>query len=210
MKILAHRGNWKYIGEKNSEKALISAVCEGFGIETDFRDYRGNLVVSHDIATEKALPASDLFREIKKMELAPFMAMNVKADGLSDLMLRNIREFAIENYFLFDMSIPQMLEINKLGLNFFTRQSEYERELILYESAKGVWLDSFIDENYIDYELIDKHLNNLKEVCIVSPELHGRDRKNFWKRLYDYNIESDMLLLCTDYPREAMEYFNEK
>ena len=46
--ILAHRGCWGQSVKRNSFEALKRALEEGFGIETDFRDCNGVIVISHD------------------------------------------------------------------------------------------------------------------------------------------------------------------
>ena len=47
--ILAHRGIHNSNDEtKNSIGALIEAVEQGFGLETDIRDFKGDLYISHD------------------------------------------------------------------------------------------------------------------------------------------------------------------
>ena len=50
MKIIGHRGYWLQETEKNSEVAFYRSLQNGFGIETDIRDYCGKIVISHDIA----------------------------------------------------------------------------------------------------------------------------------------------------------------
>ena len=56
LKIIAHRGFWLEKSEQNSLKAFKKAFENGFGVETDVRDFNGELVISHDIATKNALP----------------------------------------------------------------------------------------------------------------------------------------------------------
>ena len=74
MKIISHRGFWKKASEKNSIHALKKSIEHSFGFETDLRDYKNNLVISHDVA-EKELKNSDLL-----------FAWNIKSDGLSKLI----------------------------------------------------------------------------------------------------------------------------
>ncbi|MBR5913839.1 MAG: hypothetical protein IKZ58_05715 [Selenomonadaceae bacterium] len=62
MKILCHRGAWSVDVEKNSLSAMKKAVALGYGFESDIRDYRGNLVISHDIADEKSPLAEEVFK----------------------------------------------------------------------------------------------------------------------------------------------------
>ena len=48
-------------------------------------------------------------------------------------------------------------------------------------------------------------------VCIVSPELHGRNNTREWANYKNFitNQFSDNLILCTDNPEEAKKYFYE-
>jgi hypothetical protein len=60
IKILAHRGQWNLPEKKNSLSAFERAFSNGYGIETDIRDYKGELVISHNIADETAPKLSEL------------------------------------------------------------------------------------------------------------------------------------------------------
>ena len=53
MKIIAHRGFWKKPEKQNTLGAFYAAIKKGFGIETDVRDYKGKLVISHNVPNEK-------------------------------------------------------------------------------------------------------------------------------------------------------------
>ena len=55
MEILSHRGYWKNEGEKNTKIAFERSFQLGFGTETDIRDYKGELVISHDIADSSCM-----------------------------------------------------------------------------------------------------------------------------------------------------------
>lgn len=50
MEIIAHRGFWKEMNERNTMTALKRAADSGIGTETDFRDYMERLAVSHNVA----------------------------------------------------------------------------------------------------------------------------------------------------------------
>jgi len=116
--------------------------------------------------------------------------------------------FAIENYFVFDMSIPDSIEYLNHGINFFSRQSEHEKKPVLYENCKGIWLDSFMSIWYSSKLIID-HLNHKKQVAIVSPELHNRGHIPLWNMLRTKKIlESDNVILCTDFLVEAKKFFD--
>ena len=103
------------------------------------------------------------------------------------------------------------MEFAEIGLRFFTRRSEYETEPVMYGQAAGVWIDSFKQIDWITKELLQDYISNDKEVCLVSPDLHGKtDYKLFWKKLREWNIDFSKILLCTDHPDEAREFFKDK
>ena len=205
MKILCHRGNWNEAAEKNSLAALRRSIDRGFGFESDVRDYRGALVISHDIADDNSPALEDVFKLLKDANDQFCFAINIKADGLAMKLRDQLRDFGLNNYFAFDMSVPQMLWYRTLGLRFFTRQSEFEKSPALYEDAAGVWLDAFESEDWLTNELICKHLANGKEVCVVSSELHDREPQSMWQKLK--SIGDRNFYLCTDLSTEAAKFF---
>lgn len=208
MRVIAHRGLWYNPSEKNSLYALKNAIDNGFGIETDIRDYCGEIVISHDIPDDKCEKLYKLFEYYNSVNSSVILALNIKSDGIQKKLKDLIKKYSIKNYFLFDMSIPEfVININE-DLKCYTRNSDIESECVLYEKVTGVWLDSFYDMNWINYNNITSHLSNNKKVCVVSPELHNKDYSNTWKMLKE-NILNENILICTDFPKQAKEYFNE-
>lgn len=209
MEIIAHRGYWKQYGERNTLTSLKRARDNKIGVETDFRDLNNILKISHDIADETCPDAEDFFNLFSNTDYT--LALNIKADGIQNLLKKNIEKYGIKNYFCFDMSIPDTITYMEAGLRFFSRESEYELTPILYEKADGIWIDAFESDDWITEEKISKYLYDDKKVCIVSPELHKRDYKKKW---IDYKnmkiINNKNLILCTDYPMEARSFFNEQ
>jgi hypothetical protein len=193
--------------EKNSENSFINSFKLMYGTETDVRDFNGGLVISHDIANESCMEINSFF-DLYNKHTGKVLALNIKSDGLASLLSKTLNKHEIENYFVFDMSIPDTIGYLKLGMKVFIRQSEYERELPFYEECTGVWLDSFLSVWY-DLQIIEHHLKNGKKVCIVSPELHNRDYINLWEILKTSGLQKvDGLILCTDKPVEATNFFN--
>lgn len=208
MQILAHRGYWNKDIKFNSPEAIRSALENGYGFESDVRDFDGRMVISHNIADASCQDAEEVYQWLHEFNDKYTFATNIKADGLKDIIQSYITKYDIKNYFLFDMSVPQMVEFRKMGLRYFTRQSEVETVPVMYDDAAGVWIDGFWGTDWITKELLSKHLTSGKDVCLVSPDLHqNKDYKSFWKRLKEFNIDSDSLLLCTDHPDEAKEFF---
>ena len=211
MKILAHRGYWNKSIKKNSADAIKQALKNGFGFESDIRDYNGNLVISHDMPSSSSQSAEEIFKWLQKYNDEYCFAINIKADGLKNILQILLSRYSISNYFLFDMSIPQMVEFKEMGFRFFTRQSEIEPLPCMYADATGIWIDGFWSVDWITERLIDSHLKEGKEVCLVSPELHGfSNYVLFWRLLSSFKVDFDKIYLCTDYPEEARVFFHEK
>lgn len=210
MIILAHRGYWNNKIINNSPEALYTALENGFGFESDIRDYAGKMVISHDIATVESQEAEEVFKWLHEYNDKYCFAINIKADGLKDIIQSFLIKYSIKNYFLFDMSVPQMVEFRDVGLRYFTRQSEVEPEPCMYEDAAGVWVDGYWGTDWITEDLLRKHIDAGKEICLVSPDLHGNSYTEFWTRVKKWRIDSNYVLLCTDHPDEAKEFFYEK
>lgn len=205
--ILAHRGYWKEPVEKNTLKAFQRAFASGWGVETDVRDGHDGLVVSHDPATPDALRADVFFEEYRRIGKDLPLALNIKADGIQKMLKGMLEEYRVENYFVFDMSVPDALLYHRQGLRLFTRQSEIEPEPCLYDEAEGVWLDCFY-RDWITEALMQRHLEQGKVLCLVSPELHGRPYEDYWGKLAKIEISSgSRIMLCTDHPEKAEGFF---
>ena len=213
MKILSHRGYWNKNISKNSKESFINSFSKGFGTETDLRDYNGNVVISHDIPEQNTLISFETLLEIylkySSSEVIMPLALNVKADGLQIKAKQILDKYQIKDYFFFDMSIPDHIMYIKSNLKTFTRQSEYEKTPIFYENSLGIWLDAFENLWYSE-DVINDHLNNNKNVAIVSFDLHKREYIEQWKFLKSKHFHlNENVFLCTDNPEEAKLYFYE-
>ena len=211
IEIISHRGLWTEHNNKNSFESFEESLDNGFGIETDIRDHNGDLIISHDvpILDYDHLKLDKLLELYKYKNLDLTLALNIKSDGLCSLIKKKLDILNINNYFVFDMSVPDTLSYSKELVNFYSRQSEYEMEPALYETSKGVWLDEFNAE-WISKEVIIYHNDNNKKVCIVSPELHGRNYYEAWEKYKNISLENPELsiIICTDFPLEARSYFD--
>lgn len=207
-RILAHRGWWLEVDEKNSPVALGRALKAGFGIETDIRDQGGTLVISHDPPRGSCLGFDAFLDMYVETESEGWLALNVKADGLADDIGAALNVRGIKRYFLFDMSVPDMRGYAAYGLRFFTRRSDVETEPSLYEQAAGLWLDAFDISHFpADQAAVDYAAG--KMIAFVSPELHGRPFETAWKEWLDTFDLADCsgIFVCTDLPDRFLDNF---
>lgn len=204
MHILAHRGYWKNEKEKNTKAAFERAFDSGFGIETDLRDIKGTIVVSHNMPNGEEITFEELLQLLDGRNLT--LALNIKADGQADEIKRLLDNYNHTNYFTFDMSIPEMVYQVEKGLNVFTGLSDIIKSPIMEDETSGIWLDSF-NSDWFGANELKALLAKEKAVCIVSPDLHQRNNEEIWERYRC--LKNEKLLLCTDYPNVARRYFND-
>jgi glycerophosphoryl diester phosphodiesterase len=204
---LAHRGLWCSPAERNSLAAFRDAFAAGLGVELDVRDLGGSLVVSHDPPVAGALRFETVVAAYLQYGCPGVLAVNVKSDGLVEMLAHAMRGVDTARWFAFDMSVPDTLAYAHAGLPFFSRHSDVEPAPALYQQAAGVWLDDF-NGGFIAEARIAEHLAADKRVAVVSPELHRRQYAVAWDEWRDWAVwGSSDVLLCTDHPALAQEMF---
>ncbi len=203
MRIISHRGYWHQQPERNLPEAFHRSFDLGFGTETDVRDVAGLLVISHDMPSGNELSV-DALLEIMAGRNLP-LAINVKADGMAMALKKTFERHGHTNWFVFDMSIPDMRAYLTEGIATYTRISDVEVAPVLIGQAAGVWLDGF-EGDWFSNKVVADLLVQGKQVCVVSPELHGRDPEVLWRQLSDLKSQ-DGLMLCTDRPADANKFF---
>lgn len=206
MIIISHRGYWQEESQENTAIAFRHSFELNFGTETDVRDCLGVPVISHDTPIGGEMLLVEFLLLAGKEQ--PLLAINIKADGMADLLRVAMENYNIDNWFVFDMSIPDMRSHLKIGNPVFARMSEVEQQPAWFDLIQGVWLDSFEDE-WFDCSLIQDLIQKGKRVCVVSSELHGRDNTRLWRTLLPL-ADEEKLILCTDTPEHASSYFEEQ
>lgn len=214
--VFAHRGLWRVRGpESNSQEAIMSAIQNGFSLETDIRDSNGHIVVSHDPAQSGStfLNLDGLLDELQASDdVEQMIALNVKADGL--LMIAGEVFDKVHNLkkrlYFFDMSIPETLSYSRASLPFAIRASEYEpisdiEDAVWPARPSAAWIDGFHGDWFLENggASILRLAENLL-VTIVSPELHGRDSDRFETWFLRHAPENKNLSVCTDFPERFL------
>lgn len=203
MKILSHRGFWLTTEEKNKPVAFQRSFDQRFGTETDVRDRLGELVIAHDMATQEDMTLAEMLAILDNRHLP--IAMNIKADGLAIPLKQTMEHAGVQDWFVFDMAIPDTRSYLRADVPVFTRMSEVEQSPIWLEESAGVWLDAF-NEIWYTVDQIEALLEKSKRVCVVSPELHKRAHASLWQMLLPLR-DQPALMLCTDLAAEAQIFF---
>lgn len=181
-------------------------IPAGFGIELDVRDHNGEVVVSHDpVGKDAEVETLNgwLVRNAPKRGF-PLIAFNHKADGIEATIARiATNPLVADRCFVFDMPFPAEMRYASLGVRVAERVSDVEPYAKRHDV---VWLDRWFWDTEIP-RIIDE-VYTAPFIYVVSPELHrptwGLERiKAFW-RLIPKWVEG----VCTDYWREADQFFN--
>jgi len=198
MKLISHR--------RNTIKELL-ATDSKYGVEVDIRSYGKKLIMHH----EPLIKGED-FNEWLTEYNHGTLILNVKEEGLESRLIKLMKEQGIDDYFFLDQSFPFLVKWSNLGeKRCAVRISEYESietALTLARKVNWVWVDCFTQ-----FSLAQQDAEALNEagfkICLVSPELQGRDAKKEIPLLADElkkrNIFADAV--CTKNP-EIWENLN--
>lgn len=191
MELIYHR--------RNSIEDLIGTDTK-YGIEVDIRSDGDDLIIHHD-----PLCPGLLFKEWIKFYRHGTLILNVKEEGLESHLIKIMIEKRITNYFFLDQSFPFLVKWTKLGENrCAVRVSEYESletALSLSGMVSWVWLDCFTK-----FPIGISEYKALKsagfKICLVSPELQGRESVTEIKKIANFMNKSEMNMnaICTKNP----------
>ena len=203
--IVCHRGMWRTQNQQNTVEACIKAVESGFGVEIDLRLVEGELVMIHDHGqVDESRKFENLLINLKKQRMNEPLFLDMKEMGMGEKIQNLLRKYEYDNYFLFNQATPDFITQSQIGLKVFTRVSEYEQLNDNIKSlAHGVCLDLFKETSSLSDYL---SMVSLKDVLLISPELHKRPHDSFWEILKKLEYPS-RIFLCTDHPEEARKFF---
>tara|TARA_B100000963_G_scaffold361806_1_gene399807 strand:+ start:11729 stop:12328 length:600 start_codon:yes stop_codon:yes gene_type:complete len=184
---------------RNSIEELKNTPNE-YGIEIDIRTKGKDLIINHE-----PYESGELLNEWIEFYDHSMLILNVKEDGLEDRLLEVLKKKNIKNYFFLDQAMPSLVKYSLSGESkCAVRISEYESiETALNFAGKldWVWMDCFT-KFIITQDIADK-LHEMKfMICLVSPELQGRNPEKEIPLTVSYlkqnNIEIDAV--CTKMP----------
>ncbi len=191
MKLIAHRRN---------TLAELEATPGRYGVEVDVRSEGGELIIHHDpfVGGESFKNWIDAYRH-------GTLILNVKEEGLESRLVALMESKGIADYFFLDQSFPFLIKWARAGeRRCAVRVSEFESvetAMTLAGKIDWVWVDCFTR-----FPLTHDEFQRLKRagfrLCLVSPELQGRDAENGIQDLVQFlrepRIEADAV--CTKRP----------
>jgi hypothetical protein len=191
MNVIIHR--------RNTLSQLL-ATDSKYGIEVDIRSESDRLIIHHDPCV-----AGESFNEWIAVYRHGTLILNVKEEGLEARLIALMQSKGITDYVFLDQSFPFLVKWSKAGEHrCAVRVSEFESietALTLAGKVDWVWVDCFTR-----FPLSQHDARRLKDagfkLCIVSPELQGRDANveipQFASLLKERNIVADAV--CTKRP----------
>lgn len=166
MEIIRHRRN---------TLAELRATPSEYGVEVDIRSdvHEQRLIIHHD-----PLQPGEAFEPWLAEYRHGTLILNVKEEGLESRLLGMMSAAGIERFFFLDQSFPFLWKTARTGESrCAVRVSEFESietALALAGLVQWVWVDCFTR-----FPLTAADVQRLKaarfKLCIVSPELQGRD-----------------------------------
>ena len=191
----------------NSISKLLKTSIE-FGVEADLRSENKKIYLHHD-----PFKKGESFEKWIKYYKHKILILNVKEEGLEDMVIKILKKNKIKNFFFHDQTFSTLLK-NMFKTRVSIRFSEYEdlkKKNYLFKKIRWLWLDNF---NQI--ELSKKFYNYLKnkkvKICMVSPELIKKKRQNEIKNIIN-NLKKNKFNLdavCTKKPKLWRALLNEK
>lgn len=191
MELIYHR--------RNSIESIIAADTK-YGVEIDIRSHGDDLIIHHDPFSPGILLSKWLAHYNHGT-----LILNVKEEGLESRLIKLMLKKGLTNYFFLDQSFPFLIKWSKAGENrCAVRVSEYEpieTALVLSKEIDWVWIDCFSNFplTLVEYKTLKS--TGLK-LCLVSPELQGRDPVTGIARMANYLIENHIVMdaVCTKRP----------
>ncbi len=164
MKLIAHRRN------TIEELSRVPLKC---GVEIDIRSYGGEIILHHD-----PFSSGEKLEDWASCYKHQFLILNVKEEGLEQRILDIMDRYGISNFFFLDQSFPFLIKWSQLGeRRCAVRVSQFESidtALTLSGKVDWVWIDCFT-ELTLTHEDYLRLKNAAFKLCIVSPELQGRN-----------------------------------
>lgn len=186
----------EFIAHRINTVEELKKLPKEYGVELDLRDdLNGRIYIQHNPFE----PGED-FEEYLKNYHHGTMILNVKSERIELKILEMLPKYDVKSYFFLDSSFPMIWLLSNQGeKNIALRVSEVEgldTPRNMAGKVEWIWVDCFSK-----IPIGKKEAEELKKLgyklCLVSPELEGRDEEieNYKNYIKDLQIEFDAI--CT-------------
>lgn len=164
----------EYIAHRINTVSDLEKLPTRYGVEIDLRDAPdGEVHIAHDPFT-----TGENFEDYLKRYEHGTMILNIKSERIEIKILELIRKYNIKKYFFLDSSFPMIYTLcdageSKIALRF----SEFEgidTLAAMQGKVDWIWVDCFTHLP-IDHDIFLQFKKMGYKLCLVSPELQGRD-----------------------------------
>lgn len=204
MEIISHRVN---------SLESLDKLSPYLGAEIDVRYHKSSLVLTHDPFNHHLQNLATLDEFLSKWKASGPLILNTKSEGLEQECINLINKYHIKNWFFLDLSMPYFVKYTTLAreekIPGFTKENlavrfsdkePIEYALSFKNQARWVWVDWFetialTNENFIKLQEAQF------KICLVSPELQGKDLRLI--QFYRKHLESELIkvdAVCTKRP----------
>ena len=172
-----------------------------YGVEIDVRSLKKRLFLNHEPYNSGVSLDSFLKRYNHS-----FLVVNIKEEGIEFEVLEKLKKNKIKNFFLLDVTIPQILKIlkRKKEKRIAIRISKYENldgAMKLANKIDWVWVDTFEGKLPITFNQMKKLKNKKLKICLVSPELPMKNNLYLNKLKTNINKKINFFdAICTKNP----------
>ena len=188
------------IAHRRNTIELLLSTPKKYGVEVDIRSHGERLIIHHEPFVE-----GELFENWLREYDHSTLILNIKEEGLEKRLIELMRLHDIEDYFFLDQSFPFLVKWSSRGeRRCAVRISEFESidtALKLAGKIDWAWIDCFTHFPLTQTDATRLKARGLK-LCLVSPELQGRDADTEIPLLHSLLAESHILpdAICTKYP----------
>lgn len=186
----------EYIAHRINTVSELKSLSIAYGVEIDLRDAPdGTIYIAHDPFT-----TGENFESYLQHYQHGTMILNIKSERIEFKVLELIKKYGIADYFFLDSSFPMIHTLANAGeRKLALRYSEFEG-IDTLQTMQGrvdwVWVDCFT-KLPIDQRVFSRLKKMKYKLCLVSPELQGREQdiENYKTYLASHEIVFDAI--CT-------------
>ena len=152
----------------------LNKIPKKYGLEVDIRTYNKKLIINH----EPFISSLKLDKWLIKYN-HNLLIINIKEESIENKVIETLKKFKINNYFLLDSTVPQIINLNKKKfMKIAIRISKYESYINIFNyknKNKWIWVDTFDGDIPISTQAVKKFKKMGYKICLVSPELPVKD-----------------------------------